>query len=64
LNHARLLTNREANTLAEAAECVDWYRCRWEIEICQPYNLCKSELKRHHATSNGRRPWSAATASA
>jgi hypothetical protein len=32
----RLLSNREANTLVDAAELVDWYRCRWEIEICQP----------------------------
>jgi hypothetical protein len=31
----KLLTNRPAQSLAEAAELVDWYRCRWEIEICQ-----------------------------
>jgi hypothetical protein len=28
----RLLTNRPATTLAEAAELIDWYRARWEIE--------------------------------
>jgi hypothetical protein len=39
----RLLTNREANTLAEAAECVDWYRCRWEIEMF--FNILKNGCK-------------------
>lgn len=29
----RLLTNRAAGTLAEAAELIDWYRARWEIEL-------------------------------
>ena len=29
----RLLTNRTAETLAEVAELIDWYRARWEIEI-------------------------------
>jgi hypothetical protein len=29
----RLLTNRSAETLAEVAELIDWYRARWEIEI-------------------------------
>jgi hypothetical protein len=28
----RLLTNRAITTLTEAAELIDWYRCRWEIE--------------------------------
>lgn len=28
----RLLTNRAVTTLAQAAELIDWYRCRWEIE--------------------------------
>ena len=28
----RLLTNRTAETLAEVAERIDWYRARWEIE--------------------------------
>ena len=28
----RLLSNRRISTLAEAAELIDWYRCRWEIE--------------------------------
>jgi hypothetical protein len=29
----RLLTNRPVQTLEAAAELIDWYRCRWEIEI-------------------------------
>jgi hypothetical protein len=29
----RLLTNREAGTREQAAELIDWYRARWEIEI-------------------------------
>jgi hypothetical protein len=29
----RLLTNRTAETLAQAAELIDWYRARWEIGI-------------------------------
>ena len=29
----RLLTNRSADTLEEAAELIDWYRVRWEIEL-------------------------------
>lgn len=29
----RLLTNREVSSLEEAAEIVEWYRTRWEIEI-------------------------------
>lgn len=29
----RLLTNREAPTLADVIELIDWYRARWEIEI-------------------------------
>ena len=29
----RLLTNREATTLQEAIELIEWYRARWEIEI-------------------------------
>ncbi len=29
----RLLTNRCAHSLEVAAELIDWYRCRWEIEI-------------------------------
>ena len=29
----RLLTNREATTLAAACELIDWYRARWEIEL-------------------------------
>lgn len=29
----RLLTNRHADTLEQAVELIDWYRCRWEIEV-------------------------------
>lgn len=29
----RLLTNRQASTLAQACELIDWYRARWEIEL-------------------------------
>ena len=29
----RLLTNREVPTLEAAAELIDWYRARWEIEL-------------------------------
>jgi hypothetical protein len=29
----RLLTNRDVPDLAEAAQLIDWYRARWEIEI-------------------------------
>ena len=28
----RLLTNRVVATVEEAAQLIDWYRCRWEIE--------------------------------
>jgi hypothetical protein len=28
----RLLTNREASTSEAAAELIDWYRARWELE--------------------------------
>ncbi|WP_029151440.1 hypothetical protein [Methylovulum miyakonense] len=30
----RLLTNREAATLEQAAELVGWYRCRWPVDVC------------------------------
>jgi hypothetical protein len=29
----RLLTNRDVRDLAEAAQLIDWYRARWEVEI-------------------------------
>ena len=29
----RLLTNRQASTLEQACELIDWYRARWEIEL-------------------------------
>ncbi|CAB3773839.1 IS4 family transposase ISAzo5 [Paraburkholderia humisilvae] len=36
----RMLTNREATTLLEAIELIDWYRARWEIEIL--FNVLKN----------------------
>lgn len=39
----RLLTNREAPTLETAAELIDWYRCRWEIEVF--FNILKNGCK-------------------
>ncbi|PVY28263.1 IS4 family transposase [Paraburkholderia silvatlantica] len=36
----RLLTNRTATTLDEAAELIEWYRARWEIEIL--FNVLKN----------------------
>ena len=36
----RLLTNRCAETLADASELIDWYRARWEIEIF--FNVLKN----------------------
>lgn len=39
----RLLSNREAPTLAEAAILIDWYRCRWEIELF--FNILKNGCK-------------------
>jgi hypothetical protein len=29
----RLLTNRQVTTANQACELIDWYRCRWEIEM-------------------------------
>jgi IS4 transposase len=29
----RLLSNRPVQTLEQAAELIDWYRARWEIEL-------------------------------
>lgn len=29
----RLLTNRRVDNIAQALEILDWYRCRWEIEM-------------------------------
>lgn len=41
----RLLTNRSADTAAAAAELIDWYRARWEIEILFDVlkNACRVE---------------------
>jgi hypothetical protein len=36
----RLLTNREAGTFEAAAELIDWYRARWEIELF--FNILKN----------------------
>lgn len=36
----RVLTNRSANTLEQATELIDWYRARWEIEVC--FNVRKN----------------------
>jgi hypothetical protein len=36
----RLLTNRNAQTLKEVVELIDWYRCRWEIETF--FNVLKN----------------------
>lgn len=36
----RLLTNRKIKDFAEAIELIDWYRCRWEIEIF--FNVLKN----------------------
>jgi hypothetical protein len=36
----RLLSNREASTLQEAVELIDWYRARWEIEML--FNVLKN----------------------
>lgn len=43
MKNPRLLTNREAPTLAEAATLIDWYRCRWEIEMF--FNILKNGCK-------------------
>lgn len=39
----RLLTNRTADTVATAAELIDWYRARWEIEIL--FNVLKNACR-------------------
>jgi hypothetical protein len=36
----RLLTNRRAESLAQACELIDWYRARWEVEIY--FNVLKN----------------------
>jgi len=36
----RLLTNREATTLADVIELIDWYRTRWEIDML--FNVLKN----------------------
>jgi hypothetical protein len=50
----RLLTNREAGSFEAAAELIDWYRARWEIELFFHVlkNGCRVEAPatQHHAT--------------
>jgi hypothetical protein len=40
----RLLTNLPVDGLGQAARMIDWYRSRWEVEMCQSYNLRKSQM--------------------
>jgi hypothetical protein len=42
----RLITNRNAESFEAAAELIDWYRARWEIQIDQPCCLHKSVLRK------------------
>jgi hypothetical protein len=37
-----LLTNRTVQTLEQAQQMLDWYLCRWQIDIDQPLCLLKS----------------------
>ena len=37
----RLLTSHVVDTAEQAAECVEWYKCRWFIE--ELFRVCKSE---------------------
>lgn len=41
----RLLTNRDAETVEAVVELINWYRCRWEIEILFDVlkNACRVE---------------------
>lgn len=39
----RLLTNRDATTLADATELIEWYRARWEIEMF--FNVLKTACR-------------------
>lgn len=39
----RLLTNRAAGSPEAAAELIDWYRARWEIEMC--FNVLKNDCR-------------------
>ena len=37
----RLLTSHVVDTVDEAVQCVEWYKCRWFIE--ETFRVCKSE---------------------
>ena len=37
----RLLTSHAVETVEQAAECIEWYKCRWFIE--ELFRVCKSE---------------------
>ncbi|PWF47965.1 IS4 family transposase [Massilia glaciei] len=39
----RLLTNRQASTVEQAIELIEWYRARWEVEIY--FNVLKNGCK-------------------
>ena len=39
----RLLTNRDAETVEAVIELINWYRCRWEIEIL--FNVLKNACR-------------------
>ncbi|MFA5058507.1 MAG: IS4 family transposase [Opitutaceae bacterium] len=57
-----VMTSLLDSTVYPAADFTDLYHARWRIEICQPYNLCKSEVNKYHVISNGERLRLAATA--
>jgi len=41
-----LVTTLPATTLEQAAEKLQWYLCRWQIDIDQPYYLRKRVINR------------------
>ncbi|SPD37371.1 transposase (fragment) (plasmid) [Cupriavidus taiwanensis] len=44
----RLLSNREVNDLDAAAQLIDWYRARWEVELF--FHVLKNGCKRGPST--------------